>query len=164
MVLPKLTFVLLCAPFFSLLPRWWWFAVALCCGFSMIAEMFIMLSFCLKHTENFRLHWKQSAIVLLLWFIDRRGVCCHAWICCISIYVVARRDFSCYSLSLTTWNGANIQEYEAHWHMNFSFINGCGTHKNNIHNHSLFWSGAYELRNVIIATKISKQTSIRKNL
>jgi len=35
-------------------------------------------------------------------------------------------------------NGASVRKYEAHWHMNFSLINGCGTHKNNICGHSFF--------------------------
>ena len=41
---------------------------------------------------------------------------------------------------------------------------GAGTRENNIFDHSFFWSGASEFTNIIIATKKSKQTSIRKDL
>ena len=34
------------------------------------------------------------------------------------------------------YNGASIREYKAYWHINFSLINGCGTHKNINHGHS----------------------------
>jgi len=66
--------------------------------------------------------------------------------------------------SITLCNGASIRKYEAHWHMNFSLINGCGTHENNIYDYSLFLSGTYEFTNIIIATKKGKQVSIRKKL
>jgi len=36
--------------------------------------------------------------------------------------------------------------------MNFSLINGCGTCKNNIHDHH-FFSEAYEFVNIIIVTE-----------
>jgi len=65
------------------------------------------------------------------------------------------RYFSCSSFSL--FDGASIREDEAHWHMNFSLINGCGTHENNIRGHSFFWSGS-EFTNIIIGTKkVNKQ-------
>jgi len=51
--------------------------------------------------------------------------------------------------------------------MNFSLIDGCGTHKNNVRGHSFFLSGTYEFTNIIIVAKKvkkKKKTSIRKNL
>ena len=43
--------------------------------------------------------------------------------------------------------------------MNFSLIDGCGTHENNIiHDHSFFWSDTNEFTNIIIVTKkVNKQ-------
>ena len=35
-------------------------------------------------------------------------------------------------------------------------LNGCGTHENNTHGHSFFWSGACEFTNIIIITKKNK--------
>ena len=50
-------------------------------------------------------------------------------------HIVARRDFSCSSLSITLCNRVSIRVYNAHWHMNFSLIDGCGTREYNIHGH-----------------------------
>jgi len=66
-----------------------------------------------------------------------------------------KRYFSCSSLSIALCNGASIREYKAYWHMNFSLINGWGTHKNNIHG---FEVALVSLSNIIIVTKkVNKQ-------
>ena len=42
--------------------------------------------------------------------------------------------------------------------MSFSLINECGTHKNNIRDHSFFCSGTYKSTNIIIVIKkVNKQ-------
>ena len=68
------------------------------------------------------------------------------------------------SLSILLCNGVSIGKYKAYWRMNFSLINGCGIHKNNVCGHSFFWSGgsmwAHQYYN---CHQKSKQASIRKN-
>ena len=49
-----------------------------------------------------------------------------------------KRYFLCSSLSIMLCNGVSIRKYEAYWHINFSLINGCGNHENNICGHSFF--------------------------
>ena len=66
-----------------------------------------------------------------------------------------KKRLLCSSLPITLCNRTSIWKCEADWHMNFSLINLCGTHENNIRNHSFFWSGTYELTNVIMVTKKS---------
>ena len=42
--------------------------------------------------------------------------------------------------------------------MNFSLIDGCGTHEIKNRDHSFFWSGTCEFTNIIIVTKkVNKQ-------
>ena len=54
--------------------------------------------------------------------------------------------------------GEHNNKYKALWHMNFSSINGCGTHENIICGHSFFWSSAYEFINIMNVTKkVDKQ-------
>ena len=59
-------------------------------------------------------------------------------------------------------NGASIHECEAYWHMNFSLINGCGTHENTILSFEV--ALASKFTNIIIVDLKSKQLSIRKIL
>ena len=55
-------------------------------------------------------------------------------------------------------NGVSICEYEAHWQMDFSLIDWCGTHENKLCGHSFFWSDTYEFTNILIVTKnVDKQ-------
>ena len=65
------------------------------------------------------------------------------------------------SVYSTVQRGVSIHEYKA---MNFSLINGCGTHKNNICGHSFIWSDACEFTKYYNCYKKGKQTSVRKNL
>jgi len=151
MVLPKFTFVVLCFPFLSPLPRRWRFVVAPFHGFTedlvtaAIAEVFITLSFSLKHSVN-----TENEVHLIV------GV--HAITSESSyLHVAARtwRDIFHALLSIMLFNGASIRKYKAYWHIYFSLINGCGTHENNNHGHSFFWIDTCEFTNIIIFTKKS---------
>ena len=112
MVLPKLTFVLLCSSFHSPLPLRWRFAVAPLRGFmevfviAAIPEVFITLSFCLKHSVKFTTLITKYNHALSPFhcdsLIDHRRVHYHEWIPVFSI--MERRDtfmlFSVYNAVL----------------------------------------------------------------
>ena len=68
-----------------------------------------------------------------------------------------KRYFSCSPLSEHT----QIQSLLAY---KLLLINGCGTHENNICGQNFFWIGVCEFTNIIIVTKKSEQTSVRKTL
>jgi len=162
MVLPKLIFVLLCSWFISPLAHRWRFAVAPLHGFvkdlviALIAEVLNTLLFCLKCSVKCYTTLKMKRnhpFAFSLWLTDLGGAHCHKWIFCVSIYVVARRDT--FHILLCLKCCATGQAYINTKHVNFLFINECGTCKNNICGHSFFWSGTCEFTNIISVTKKS---------
>jgi len=146
-VLPKLTFVLLCSPFSFPLLHWWRFAVVPLRSFmedlatAVIAEEFNTLSFCLNRSVKCLTALKMKRNHPFTVTNRSWG---HALSRVISMFPCSakKRYFSCSPLSIALTNGANIREYKAYWHMSLSLINGCGTRENKIHSHSFFWSGA----------------------
>jgi len=123
---------------------------------SVYHAILLLIKFCkmLSNTEN------RAWSPFCLFTVTHRSHGEHAVTSESSVFPYSdkRRYFSCSSLSIMLCNKGSIHEYKAYWHMNFSLINGCGTHKNNICGHSFFWSGTSEFTNIIIATKkVSKQ-------
>ena len=81
----------LCSPFHSLLytTRWWFehhFIKDLVA--TVIAEVFIMLSFCLKGSVKCwkTLKMKRNCLFTFsLWLINHRGACCLDWMLCVFV-------------------------------------------------------------------------------
>ena len=115
---------------------------------AVIAEVFI---------TNVRQHWKWSVITLLPFHCDS-SIIGHVLsrVNLPYFHLVTRRDtFMVLSVYNAVYNGLSICEYKVYWHMSFSLINGCGTHKNYNHGHSFCWSDTCEFTN--IPKKVNKQ-------
>jgi len=75
---------------------------------SLIAEVFNLLSYCLKHSTEGKTTLKSSVISILLSFYCGSSIvvaCFHAW----------KKDYSCYYIYKMLCNRASMCEYKLYW-------------------------------------------------
>ena len=94
---------------------------------AVIAEVFKMLSFCLKRSVKCQatLNMERNCPFAFSLLLINPGE--HTVTSGFSVFPYSgKRYFSCSLQSIALWNGANRRECKAYWDMNYSLIDGCG--------------------------------------